>query len=138
MAAVRNTSMTRPLRPSIRQRRVAMAVGLAALSLGLGGCFVAYPYQPYPSGYVATVVPEPQYVTVYQKPPMPRVEVIGVAPAGGMVWIPGNWVWRDRWVWRDGYWARPPHPHAHWYRGRWEKHDDRDRDEWYWARGRWR
>lgn len=133
-----NTSLGRFAGYPAPGRRIAIAAGLAALSLGLGGCFVAYPYQPYPTAYVATAVPEPQYVEVYQAPPRPRVEVIGVAPAVGMVWIPGNWVWHNRWIWNSGHWARPPHAHAHWKPGRWEHGRHGGRDNWRWNRGHWR
>lgn len=38
-------------------------------------------------------------------PPPNRVEVIGVAPYRGAVWIPGHWVRaRRNWVWVRGYW----------------------------------
>lgn len=37
--------------------------------------------------------------------PPPRHEVIGIAPFHGAVWVPGQWVWRDRWVWYRGQWA---------------------------------
>jgi hypothetical protein len=37
--------------------------------------------------------------------PGPRVEVIGVSPYRGAVWIPGRWVRaRYDWVWVRGYW----------------------------------
>lgn len=132
-----NTTNIFSARHPALERRIVIAAGLAALSLGLGGCYVAYPYQPYPTAYVATAAPEPQYVEVYQEPPRRRVEVIGMAPQMGMVWIPGNWVWRNRWSWDTGYWARPPHPHARWDRGRWDHGRHHDRDDWRWRRGRW-
>lgn len=38
-------------------------------------------------------------------PPPARVEVIGVAPYRGAVWIPGHWVrGRYDWVWVRGRW----------------------------------
>lgn len=118
-------------------KRASIAAGLAVLSLGLGGCFVAYPYQPYSAGYVTEVAPEPQYVRVYEEPPRRRVEVIGVAPQVGMIWVPGNWVWHNRWTWNNGYWARPPHAHARWAPGRWDRGRHGGRDDWRWRRGRW-
>lgn len=37
--------------------------------------------------------------------PAARVEVIGVAPYRGAVWVPGHWVrGRYDWVWVRGYW----------------------------------
>lgn len=54
-------------------------------------------------------------------PPVAPVEVVGVRPAPGWVWIRGHYAWRGRWVWIGigpgvpvgyavwvpGYWARP-------------------------------
>jgi hypothetical protein len=38
-------------------------------------------------------------------PPPARVEVIGVAPFYGAVWVPGHWVSRySGWVWVRGHW----------------------------------
>ena len=38
-------------------------------------------------------------------PPARRVEVIGVAPYRGAVWVPGHWVrGRYDWVWVSGHW----------------------------------
>lgn len=38
-------------------------------------------------------------------PPPARVEVIGVRPYRGAVWVPGHWVRaRYDWVWVHGYW----------------------------------
>lgn len=40
-------------------------------------------------------------------PPPARVEVIGVAPYRGAVWVPGHWVYsryRGEWFWVRGYW----------------------------------
>ena len=38
-------------------------------------------------------------------PPARRVEVIGVAPYRGAVWMPGHWArGRYDWVWVRGYW----------------------------------
>ncbi|MEA2162681.1 MAG: hypothetical protein QOK37_808 [Thermoanaerobaculia bacterium] len=37
--------------------------------------------------------------------PVPRVEVIGVAPYRGAVWVPGHYIRARRdWVWVRGYW----------------------------------
>jgi hypothetical protein len=84
--------------------------GIAVLSGALlGGCVVA----PAP-GYYGGVV------TV--APPAPQVEVVGVAPQPGFVWVGGyyNWV-GGRYTWVGGHWDgghRGYHwvPHA-WVRG---------------------
>jgi hypothetical protein len=109
-------------------RRTAL-LGIVGITLGLGGCVV------YPAGHgygysSGTVVTGP---VVRYEPPPPRVEVVGVAPFVGAIWIPGNWVWRDRWSWHSGHWERPPHPRAQWAPGRWH----RDNDGWRWRDGRW-
>lgn len=66
-------------------------------------------------------------------PPGDQVEVQGLVPGPGYVWIDGYWAWHDRWMWQPGRWARPPHPGARWERGRW----DHDRRGWRWREGRW-
>jgi len=104
-----------------------LAASIAAVgTMGLSGCVVApRHHQPYYLGG-SMVVPV--------GPPPNRVEVVGVTPFVGAVWIPGHWIWRDRWVWNKGYWTRPPRHGARWERGRWEKRHQR---EWRWHPGRW-
>ncbi|MHB8732596.1 MAG: C-type lectin domain-containing protein [bacterium] len=68
-------------------------------------------------------------------PPAAPVEVIGVAPGPGRVWIGGHYAWRaGRWVWIHGYWSRVPVGYAVWMPGHWDR---RDRG-WVWVEGRWR
>lgn len=65
-----------------------IATSLLALSLTAAGCATR----------VAFVAP---------LPPRARVEVIGVAPYRGAVWVPGHWVYsryRGEWFWVRGYW----------------------------------
>lgn len=92
----------------------------SALALFLAGCVVA-PAEPYYG--------EPVVVS----PPPPRVEVIGVAPAPGYVWIGGYWGWTSgRHQWVPGYWA-PPRPGYRWAPHRWERRGP----NWHERRGRW-
>jgi hypothetical protein len=61
-------------------------------------------------------------VVVRTPPPAERVEVVGVAPYAGAVWIGGHWRWSGRGhVWMPGYWQRPRIGHvwepAHWVDG---------------------
>jgi len=68
-------------------------------------------------------------------PPSPQVEVVGVAPFAGAVWIGGYYRWSGAgWVWVRGYWGRPPWPRAHWIGGRWT----RQGGGWVWVGGYWR
>jgi hypothetical protein len=63
--------------------KALIAAALLALSLGATGCVTR----------------------VALGPPPARVEVIGVAPYRGAVWIPGHWVRaRYDWVWVRGRW----------------------------------
>lgn len=102
----------------MRSFRGVRGSGLIALVLGslsLAGCAVA---------------PAPGYVVegpVMVAPPPPRVEVIGVAPSPGLIWVGGYWNWvGGSHVWVAGHWEAPPRgyrvwvPH-HWvaYRGGW-------------------
>jgi hypothetical protein len=73
------------------------------------------------------------YVTV--APPPPRVEVFGVAPGPGVVWVNGYWNWGgSRYVWVPGRWQRPPRGRGRWEPGRWENHHGR----YSYIRGGWR
>lgn len=66
-------------------------------------------------------------------PPAPRVEVIGVPPYSGHIWIGGAWFWEGgRHTWRPGHWEAP-RPRHHWTPHRWE-HDGRS---WRFREGRW-
>ena len=68
-------------------------------------------------------------------PPAPRAEYYGVAPAAGMVWVPGyyNYVGTS-YVWVGGRWAHPPHPHAVWVAGRYIQRNG----HYEYRGGRWR
>ena len=86
------------------------------LGLSLAGCAVR-------ANYVAVA------------PPPPRVEVFGVAPGPGFVWIDGYWGWGgSRYAWVPGRWERPPRRHARWEPGRWENRSGR----YSYRRGHWR
>jgi hypothetical protein len=80
---------------------------LALASVTLAGCVVA---------------PAPRYygdATVMVAPPPPQVEIVGVAPAPGYVWIGGYWNWvggRHEWV--GGRWEAG-RPGYHWVPHRW-------------------
>ena len=95
---------------------------VTALSAALSAC-VVYPARGY---YVAGPA-----VTI--APPAPRVEVYGVAPAPGYVWIGGYWNWVGaQHVWVGGHWEAP-------HRGyRWEPHHwVHERDGWRLHEGHW-
>jgi hypothetical protein len=104
------------------------AVALVLATAGLAACVVQpVGYHPYYEGGGA-------YVTV--APPEPRVEVVGVAPAPGYLWIGGYWGWvggRHEWV--SGRWEAPRPgyryvPHQ-WVRegGGWRLHEGRWEEE---------
>ena len=82
---------------------------LAALLLGplaLTGCVVT-PAHVYVGGTIAVA------------PPAPLVEVQGVAPGPGYVWIGGYWNWvGGRHVWVPGAW-RLGRPGYHWAAHHW-------------------
>jgi len=84
----------------------AILSGLLLGTLTLGGCVVT-PARVYVGGAITVA------------PPAPRVEVIGVAPAPGYVWIGGYWNWvGERHVWVPGGW-RPGRPGYYWVPHRW-------------------
>jgi hypothetical protein len=75
--------------------------------------------------------------TYYSSSPPPpyRVEVRGLAPRGGMVWVDGYWGWQNRnYVWVPGRWANPPRNRSVWVAPRWELRGGRYR----FNNGRWR
>src|ERR1700735_4507030 len=78
---------------SVRGLKAGVGALLVAGAL-LGGCVVA-PAPGYYGGAVVTVAP-----------PAPQVEVVGVAPYPGAVWIGGYWNWvGGRAVWVGGRWG---------------------------------
>lgn len=104
-----------------RWPRLAL-IGAALASLALTGCVVA-PSPP----------PHAHYDRVIVAPPPPRVEVVGVAPYPGYVWIGGHWTWHGRGHhWVPGRWDAPRHGHR-WVPHRWE----RQNDHWREHHGRW-
>ncbi len=96
-------------------RRTRSGAGLVfglLITLTLGACVVA-PDQRYFADGVVMVAPPP-----------PRVEVIGVAPNPGYVWLAGYWNWvGGRHVWVDGRWAEP-RPGHHWVPHQWVRQGD--------------
>ncbi len=68
------------------------------------------------------MAPAPGYYAgpvVAVAPPVARVEVIGVAPSPGYVWMGGYWNWVGRrHVWVEGRWA-PGRPGYHWVPHTW-------------------
>jgi len=83
------------------------------------------------------VVPPPPPGVVYVRvgPPVPIVEVEGVAPGPEFVWIHGYHRWEgNAYVWVPGRWERRPRAGAVWVRGEWRHH----RNGWYWVEGHWR
>jgi hypothetical protein len=99
----------------------ARAVALVLATAALGACVVQpVGYRPAYAGGA--------YVTV--APPPPQVEVVGVAPVPGYIWIGGYWGWNGgRHEWVPGRWEAPRpgyryEPH-HWERegGGWRLHE---------------
>lgn len=74
-------------------------------------------------------------VYVRVAPPPAVVEVRGVAPGPGHIWVAGHHRWAgDRYTWVAGSWIVPPRPRAAWVPGHW-KHT---RSGYYWVDGHWR
>ena len=74
-------------------------------------------------------------VYVRVAPPAAVVEVRGIAPAPGHVWIAGYHRWEhSRYVWVPGRWMAPPRARAVWVPGHWQH----TRNGWYWVDGHWR
>jgi len=89
------------------------------LRLGLAAALLVGPVAL--SGCVVTARPAVVYEgpVVRLAPPPPQVEVVGVAPAPGYVWMGGYWGWEGgRHVWVGGHWA-PGRPGWHWVPHHW-------------------
>ena len=87
----------------------AASVLAAAVAVALPGCVVVPDQGHYVGGVVMVA------------PPAPRVEVIGVAPNPGYVWIGGYWNWvGGRHVWVGGRWDHG-RPGYHWVPHTWER-----------------
>jgi hypothetical protein len=103
-----------PMVTVMNQRKwtnLALAFGLV-ISMALPGCVVV-PDQGHYVGGVVMVAPPP-----------PRVEVIGVAPTPGHVWVGGYWNWvggRHEWV--GGHWVAG-RPRQHWVEHNWVRQGD--------------
>ncbi len=107
----------------MNQRRSVFAASVlaAAVSVALSGCVVVPDQGHYVGGVVMVA------------PPAPRVEVVGVAPSPGYVWIGGYWNWvGGRHVWVPGRWDRG-RPGYHWEAHAWV----REGDGWRMRPGRW-
>jgi hypothetical protein len=107
---------------SLRGMKAGMGAVLVACAL-LGGCIVT-PAPGYYGGGGAVV-------TV--APPAPQVEVVGVAPYPGYVWMGGYWNWvGGQHVWVAGHWHEG-RPGYHWVPHQWVA----ARGGWRMAPGHW-
>ncbi len=121
MRFIRNAADPRRLR--LPQAAVALA------TLALGACVVQPVGPDYGYGGAAYYTPGP-YAYVSTPPPEPRVEVMGVAPGPGYLWLTGYWGWAGgRHEWVPGRWEAPrpgyyyePHRWVHEDRG-WRLHE---------------
>jgi len=104
--------------------RIAMPLAAAALlAVSLSACVVV-PARPayYGVGPVVEVAP-----------PVPQVEVVGVPPISGQIWIGGFWGWEGgRHVWHAGHWDNP-RPGYHWVPHTWV----REGNGWRMHEGHW-
>jgi hypothetical protein len=91
------------------------------LIMALAGCVVVPDQRHYAGGVVMVA------------PPAPRVEVAGVAPTPGYVWVGGYWSWvGGRHEWIPGHWVAPKLGH-HWVAHQWV----RQGDGWRMKTGHW-
>ena len=99
-------------------RRLAFVAGTLALSACMAGV---------PLGV--------DVVYVQQRPPHGIVEVRGVVPGPGYVWVPGYYQWRgSTYVWISGRYTLVERGYRSWVPGEW-RHTRRG---WYWVDGHWR
>jgi hypothetical protein len=73
-------------------------------------------------------------VVVTTEPPVPRHEVVPVAPSERHVWVEGYWAMsHNHWVWIRGHYEVRPREHAVWVKGHWDRTDR----GWVWVGGHW-
>jgi hypothetical protein len=95
-----------------RKSFIAAAIFGVVITMALPACVVV-PDQGHYAGGVVMVAP-----------PAPRVEVAGVAPYTGYVWVSGYWDWvGGRHVWVAGRWVPPKHGY-HWVDHAWVRAGD--------------
>ena len=110
----------------INMKRIAITVAGIALTALISGCVVAPRAAYYPPHYQDQV-----YIQV--APPPPQIEVIGVAPYAGHIWLGGAWFWESgRHIWHPGHWEAP-RPGLVWIPHQWEH----DGHAWRFREGRW-
>ncbi len=101
------------------------AIGIA-LAIMVSGCVVA------PRGVYHDPYRQDQ-VLIQVAPPPPQVEVIGVAPYVGHIWLGGAWFWEGgRHIWHPGHWEAP-RPGYVWMPHHWEH----DGQSWHFREGYW-
>ncbi|MFZ6749417.1 hypothetical protein [Undibacterium sp. Ren11W] len=100
--------------------------GVVLLTL-VSGCTVVAPRPLYHDRYYQN----DGYVQV--APPAPQIEVIGVPPYAGHIWLGGAWYWEGgRHIWHPGHWEAPRHGHV------WVPHSwDHDGHSWRFREGYW-
>jgi hypothetical protein len=101
-------------RKSLVERKsfIAAAIFSVVITMALSACVVAPDQGHYVGGVVMVA------------PPAPRVEVAGVAPYAGYVWVSGYWDWvGGRHVWVAGRWVPPKRGH-HWVDYAWVRAGD--------------
>ncbi len=106
--------LSQKLEPIMNRRKSLIATAIVGLfiAIALPACVVV-PDQGHYAGGVVMVAP-----------PVPRVEVVGVAPYPNYVWIGGYWNWvggRHEWV--PGRWA-PGRAGYHWIGHAWVRAGD--------------
>jgi len=102
----------------LRSSKPGLVAGVL-LVLSVGGCVVS-------PGRVVVEPPHIGFITpvVVTAPPAPVVEVQGVAPQPGYLWVNGYWNWvGGRHVWVGGHWDAPPRPGYYWVPHTWERHE---------------
>lgn len=111
------SASTQPVRSSSLRSAPALLGGLALVLLA------------------ACAPPPPGRVYIVRRPPPDRVEVIGVGPGSGFVYVRGYWRYEhDDFVWVPGRWVQLDRRYRGWVPGHWAH----DRHGWYWVEGHWR
>jgi hypothetical protein len=100
----------------------------------LGSSLLAFVVGVAPVVFSPSNVSAQAAIRIQVAPPVPRVEVIPMAPSPRHVWVPGHWGWNGaRHIWVGGYHDVPPYRGYTWIPSQWVN----EGGYWVYRQGHW-